>query len=153
MPNIVNVSVTQQVAPAPSTLQSTGALVSQGATTLASGTYALLTQLSDLSSILTGAVNISSITWATNVATVTTSSAHGIPSGDTVQVIITGVLPAGYNGTFLATSTGTTTFTTNGVLYGNGVGPLQVTVAGTDGQVLVSQGGVPQFRMLDGGTF
>ena len=111
MPNIVNVVVTQQVASAPNTLQQTGAFVSQGATTLPSGTSRLLTQLSDLSSILTGAVNISSITWATNVATVTTSSAHGIPSGDTVQVIITGVLPAGYNGTFLATSTGTTTFT------------------------------------------
>ena len=60
---------------------------------------------------------------------------------------VTGTLPAANGGT------GTTTFTTNGVLYGNGVGPLQVTVAGTDGQVLVSQGGVPQFRMLDGGTF
>jgi hypothetical protein len=111
MPNIVNVVVTQQVAPAPSTLQSTGALISQGATTLASGTCQLLTQVSDLSSILTGSVAISTITWATNVATVTTASAHGIPSGDTVQVTITGVLPVGYNGTFSATSTGTTTFT------------------------------------------
>jgi len=43
MPNIVNVSVTQQVASAPSQLQRTGALVSQGATTLAAGTTQLIT--------------------------------------------------------------------------------------------------------------
>ena len=34
MPSIVTVNVTQTAAPAPSTLQQTGAFVSQGATTL-----------------------------------------------------------------------------------------------------------------------
>ena len=61
--------------------------------------------------------------------------------------INTGTLAVNYGGT------GVGTFTTNGVLYGNGTGALQVTSAGSDGQVLVSQGGVPQFRMLDGGVF
>jgi hypothetical protein len=111
MPNIVNVSVTQQVAPAPSTLQQTGAFISQGATTLAAGTTQLLTQYSDLASILQGSKAITSMTWSTGVVTVTTTAAHGIPSGDTVQGIITGVLPAGYNGTYQITSTGTNTFT------------------------------------------
>lgn len=115
MPNIVNVSVTQQVAPAPSTLQSTGALVSQGATTLSAGNYALLTQLSDLSGILTGSVTISTMT-ASGVApnitvTVTTASPHGVSSGSSVLAVITGVTPAGYNGTYTITSTGTNTFT------------------------------------------
>ena len=64
MPNIVNVIVKQQVASAPSKLQQTGAFVSQGATTLAAGTYQLLTQLSDLTTILKSANAISSITWA-----------------------------------------------------------------------------------------
>ena len=49
---IVNVVVTQQVASAPNQLQQTGAFVSQGGTTLAAGTTQLLTQLSDLTSIL-----------------------------------------------------------------------------------------------------
>lgn len=111
MPNIVNVSVTQQVAPAPSTLQQTGALISQGATTLAAGSTQLLTQLSDLSGILTGSVAITSMSWSTGVVTVTTTTAHGIPSGDVVQGIISGVTPVGYNGTFTITSTGTNTFT------------------------------------------
>jgi hypothetical protein len=50
--------------------------------------------------------------------------------------------------------TGQTSFTTNGMIYGNGTGALNITAAGTDGQVLqASSSGVPQFAMLDGGTF
>ena len=126
MPNIVNVSVTQQVAPAPSTLQQTGALISQGATTLAAGSTQLLTQLSDLSSILTGSVAITSMVYATGTVTVTTTTNHGVPSGDIVQGIISGVTPAGYNGTFAITSTGSNTFT-----YALGSNPGSVTVQGT----------------------
>jgi len=111
MPNIVNVVVTQQVASAPSQLQQTGAFVSQGGTTLAAGTTELLTQKSDLTSILRPATVISTITWATNVVSVTTTTAHGIPSGDTVQIVIAGCTPTGYNGTFAGTSTGTNTLT------------------------------------------
>ena len=111
MPNIVNVVVTQQVASAPNQLQQTGAFVSQGGTTLSAGSTQLLTQLSDLTSILRPATAISSIVWATSVVTVTTSVAHGIPSGDTVQIVIAGCTPTGYNGTFAGTSTGTNTVT------------------------------------------
>ena len=50
--------------------------------------------------------------------------------------------------------TGNTTFRTNGVLFGNGTGPLQVSNAGTEGQVLqASAAGVPFFGVLDGGGF
>lgn len=50
--------------------------------------------------------------------------------------------------------TGMVTFTTNGILYGNSAGDLKVTAAGTEGQVLqATSTGVPQFAMLDGGTF
>ena len=111
MPNIVNVIVKQQVASAPSTLQRTGAFVSQGATTLTAGTYQLLTQLSDLTSILSSGNAISTITWASSVVTVTTATAHGIPTGNVIQGIISGVTPTAYSGTFAVTSTGTTTLT------------------------------------------
>jgi len=53
MPNIVNVSVSQQIASAPTKLQQTGALVSQGGPTLSAGETLLLTQLSDLTPHLT----------------------------------------------------------------------------------------------------
>ena len=111
MPNIVNVSVTQQVAPAPSTLQRTGAFISQGATTLEAGSTQLLTQLSDLTDILSGSTTISTMVLVAGTVTVTTATPHGIPSGETVQGIITGVTPIAYNGTYDITSTGASTFT------------------------------------------
>lgn len=50
--------------------------------------------------------------------------------------------------------TGLSTVTSKGVLYGNTTGPLGVTSAGTNGQVLQANGsGYPVFADLDGGTF
>jgi len=108
---IVTVNVTQTLAPAPNTLQRTGALISQGATTLATNSSYLLTQLADLTSILKGSVTISSATWSTGVVTVTTATPHGIPAGDTILGIVAGITPTAYNGTWSVTATGTTTFT------------------------------------------
>ena len=125
MPNIVNVSVTQQVASAPSTLQRTGAIVSQGGTTLASGTTQLLTSVSGLNSILSGAITLSAMTWSANVVSATTATPHGIPNGQIVSAIITGVTPSGYNGTYQITSTGANTFT-----YALSVNPGSSTVQG-----------------------
>jgi hypothetical protein len=109
--NIVTVNVTLEVAPTPNLLQQTGAFLSQGGTTKSPGTSTLLTQLSDLTSILTASAANTSITWTTNVATVTTTVAHGFTSADTLYVTIAGATPTAYNGTFLVTVTGTSTFT------------------------------------------
>ena len=109
--NIVTVNVSEEVAPAPIRLQQTGAIISQGATTLSANSYSLLTQPSDLTAILAGSITISTITWTSSVVTVTLASAHGIPSSDVVEGTISGMTPAGYNGTFAMTSTGTTTLT------------------------------------------
>jgi hypothetical protein len=49
--------------------------------------------------------------------------------------------------------TGVSSFTTNGVVYGNGTSALQVTAAGANGHVLQVVSGVPQFGSIDGGTF
>lgn len=77
-----------------------------------------------------------SYTGITGVGTIST----GVWQGSTVAVA--------YGGT------GQTSFTTNGILYGNGSGAINVTAAGTEGQVLQASGtGVPAFGMLDGGTF
>lgn len=58
---------------------------------------------------------------------------------------ITGTLAVGNGGT------GGTSFTTNGVLYGQNLGALAVSNAGTDNQYLASNGGVPTFQALDAG--
>lgn len=50
--------------------------------------------------------------------------------------------------------TGAATFTSKGILYGNGTSALQVTAAGTDGQILQANStGYPVWGDLDGGTF
>lgn len=62
--------------------------------------------------------------------------------------ISAGIVKVPYGGT------GLTTFTQNGIVFGNTAGDLKVTAAGTEGQVLqASITGVPQFGMLDGGSF
>jgi hypothetical protein len=86
--------------------------------------------------------------------TVPTGRISGSYTGITgLGTVTTGV----WNGTTVAVDyggTGQTTFSTNGILYGNAGGPLNVTAAGTEGQVLqASSTGTPQFGMLDGGTF
>jgi hypothetical protein len=50
--------------------------------------------------------------------------------------------------------TGASTFTSKGIIFGNGTGAMQVTAAGTEGKVLIAgSGGTPEFADLDGGTY
>ena len=50
--------------------------------------------------------------------------------------------------------TGVSSFTSKGILYGNGSGALQVTAAGTQGQFLqAGSGGTPEWGSIDGGSF
>jgi len=50
--------------------------------------------------------------------------------------------------------TGAATFTTNGVLYGNGTNAIQATAAGADTYFLKSNAGVPVWsNVIDGGTY
>lgn len=108
---IVILNASQVVAPSSPNPQKRGAAISTGATTLTPGTTSFLTAKADLTALLNGALAITSITWTTNVATVTTVAPHGIPTADIVPVTIAGATPTTYNGTFQATSTGASTFT------------------------------------------
>lgn len=123
---IVTTNVTQTIAPAPSTLQRTGAIISQGGTTTDDGTLTLLTQRSDITSLLETAKAISTLTWATNVVTATTAAPHGLPNGQVISLTIAGASPSGYNGTFDCTITGASTFT-----YAKTPDPGSMTVPGT----------------------
>lgn len=123
---IVQVNVSQTQAPAPSTLQRTGAIISQGGTNRAANTLTLLTQLSDLTPILSAAKPIASLSWNANVVTITTSAPHGWTTGETIPIIVSGASPVAYNGSVNGTVTGTTTITYP--LVGN---PGAATVTGT----------------------
>lgn len=84
---------------------------------------------------------ISTITHVGAVATLTTSTAHGLVTGN--QVTVTGASPSEYNGTFKITVTGSTTFTytmastpaTNATVVGTYT-PLGI--AGVDSSTLIN---------------
>ena len=126
---IVTVNVSTTSAPLPNMLQQMGAFISQGGTTQAAGTiYGPITTLADLTSILSTSKALSTLAWSAspNIVTGTTSSPHGWTIGDTVQIVIAGATPTGYNGTYAGTVTGTSTFT-----YPLASNPGSETVPGT----------------------
>lgn len=109
---IVQINVTQTIAPAPSTLQRTGALVSQGGTTTAAGTTTLLTEAADLTAIARAPAAISGATWSGGTVTITTTAPHGMTVSDVVNLTIAGFTPTAYNGyDRICTITGASTFT------------------------------------------
>lgn len=124
--NIVTVNVSQTIAEAPSTLQGTGAFISQGGTSAAAGTLTLLTSLADLSPVITAPKALTSLVWSGSVVTVTTTAPHGWTTALVFPVVIAGCTPDGYNGTFTATVTGASTFT-----YPLVANPGSITTAGT----------------------
>lgn len=127
MPSIVQLNVSVSSAPAPETLQETGAAISQGATTLTAGSYSLLTQASDLTPLLAPPLAIASLTWTSGTVLATASAAiPGLTTGDTFITTIGGATPVGFNGTYLATVTGAETFT-----FALAVSPGAETVPGT----------------------
>ena len=109
-PTIVTLNVTQTVAPKPSQLQQSGAVVSAGGTTLPSGTYLYIGQPSALTAILAPSLAITSMTWASGTVTATVA-AMTLAVGETFLTTISGAVPAAYNGTYTATVASSTTFT------------------------------------------
>lgn len=108
---IVNINVSVTNPPKPSQLLKSGAMISMGGTTLSAGEYQLLTSKDDLKNITSPGKAISTITWATNLVTVTTSSPHGWTTGSTIPLVVYGVVPAAYNRAVEATVTTATQFT------------------------------------------
>jgi hypothetical protein len=110
---IVTVQVTTILAPAPQNFQQSGVLVSFGGSTIEPNTVSLLTQFADLKPLLQPSGSITSIAWATGVATVTTTNPLpvNITTGSVVQMVITGAVPTVYNGAFTCTVTGPNEFT------------------------------------------
>ena len=77
-----------------------------------------------------------------------TSSATGVGIVTSGTWTTPAQLTVGFGGT------GASTFTSNGILYGNSTGTIQVTAAGTTGYFLYSNAGTPAWtNVIDGGTF
>lgn len=123
---IVNINVSVTNPPKPSQLLKSGAMISTGGTTLAAGSYQLLTSKDDLKNIVAPAKTISTLAWSANVVTVTLSENHGWSNGDQIPVVISGATPAAYNGAYTASVTGDKTLT-----YTLSSDPGTATVMGT----------------------
>jgi excisionase family DNA binding protein len=89
--------------------------------------------------------------------TLTVPDANGtlITTGNLANITAVGTLTSGvWQGSTIGVQyggTGTTAFTTNGLLFGNGTGAVQTATAGTSGQiVLANASGTPTFTTLTG---
>ena len=120
----VNASVVQ--APTPNSLQQTGALVTQGGTNTAANTLTPCSTLAAVQAILGPSNAITSMAWSANVVTVTTTAPHGWTNADVIPIVIAGVTPTAYNGSFTGTITGASTLT-----YPLTPNPGSVTIQGT----------------------
>ena len=94
----------------------------------------------------TTTVNTSGTGYAAGTLVANIESSSATITGGTITGITDLVVADG--------GTGVGSFTSKGILYGNGTGVLQVTAAGTEGQILqAGSGGTPEFANVDGGTY
>ena len=126
--SIVTVKVQTIQAPTPNTYQQTGCFVSFGATSIAKGDAAELTQWNDLEDILIVAQPAADVTWAAGLVTLTTAAPLPVnyAPGDTPFMTVAGFVPTGYNYVGPVTIVDTSTFT-----YPAVTDPGQTTTVGT----------------------
>jgi hypothetical protein len=104
--------------------------------------------ITTVGTIGTGTWNATAISATKGGTGINTSSATGVGIVTSGTWTTPAQLTVGYGGT------GASTFTSNGILYGNGTGTIQVTAAGTDTYFLKSNSGTPEWsNVIDGGTF
>ena len=104
--------------------------------------------ITTVGTIGTGTWNATAISATKGGTGINTSSATGVGIVTSGTWTTPAQLTVGFGGT------GASTFTSNGILYGNGTGTIQVTAAGTDGYFLKSNSGTPAWtNIIDGGTF
>ena len=90
----------------------------------------------------------------TEPTTTVNTGATGYTMGTLVANITGGTVSGITDITVADGGTGVSTFTTNGILYGNGSSAISVTAAGTDGYFLKSNAGTPVWsNVVDGGTY
>ena len=106
------------------------------------------TALTTLGTITTGTWNGTAISATYGGTGLDTSSSTGVGIVTSGTWSTPAQLTVGFGGT------GASTFTSNGILYGNGTGAVQNTAAGTTGYFLYSNAGTPAWtNVVDGGNF
>ena len=104
--------------------------------------------ITTVGTIGTGTWNATAISTTKGGTGINTSSVTGVP------IITSGTWTTPSSLTVPLGGTGTTGFTSGGILYGNGTGTIQVTAVGVDCYFLKSNSGTPAWtNVIDGGTF
>ena len=94
----------------------------------------------------TTTVNVSGTGYTVGTLVASIESASATITGGTITGITDLLVADG--------GTGASSFTSNGIIYGNGTGALQATAAGTNGYFLYSNSGTPAWtNTVDGGTY
>ncbi|WP_430229707.1 hypothetical protein [Paraburkholderia tropica] len=124
-PQIVNLTAVVTTAPTPSQLQQSGAIVSVGGTSLTAGTYQYCGNMAAINAIAATSYAITSLAWSSSTVTATVATGVLPAVGTQFTTTISGALPSGYNGTYIATVATSTTFT-----YAVSSNPGTETVAG-----------------------
>lgn len=101
--SIVNININTQTPPKPSRLLQSGVMVSAGGSTLDSGKGQWVASASAAEALILPSMDIASIAWASNAVTVTLSNNIPAGFGATEKIIVSGVQPEAYNGTYTAT--------------------------------------------------
>ena len=100
----------------------------------------------DLQAAPTTTVNVSGTGYTVGTLVAAIESSSATITGGTITGITDLLVADG--------GTGASSFTSNGIIYGNGTGALQATAAGTDGYFLYSNSGTPAWtNSIDGGTY
>jgi hypothetical protein len=106
------------------------------------------TAITTVGTIGTGTWNATAISATKGGTGKDTSSSTGVGIVTSGTWTTPAQLTVGFGGT------GASTFTSNGILYGNAAGAIQDTAAGTAGYFLYSNAGTPDWtNVVDGGTF
>jgi len=100
----------------------------------------------DLQAVPTTTVNTGGTGYAAGTLVASIESSSATITGGTITGITDLAVADG--------GTGRSSFTSNGLLYGNGTGGVNATAAGADGYILISNSGTPTWSAsIDGGTF
>ena len=106
------------------------------------------TAITTVGTIGTGTWNATAISATKGGTGLDTSSSTGVGIVTSGTWTTPAQLTVGFGGT------GASTFTSNGILYGNAAGAIQSSLAGANGEFLYSNAGTPAWtNVVDGGTF
>lgn len=120
---------------------------------LSGATTSSLAALASNGIVVNNGGNIVARSLAAGSSRLSVLNADGVAGNPTLDVVESNIAINNLNGTLSVSKggTGATSLTTNGVLFGNGTGAIQVTLPGTSGQLLVANAsGVPTFVSLTG---